>query len=61
MKAMSKSELAAKAGITVTTLMNWCEPHMKKLEAMGLRPKQKVLSPRIVKFLVDTFSIDIDD
>jgi hypothetical protein len=34
---------------------------MKELEAMGLRPKQKVLSPRIVKFLVDTFSIDIDD
>ena len=61
MKAMSKSELAAKAGITVTTLMNWCEPHMKELEAMGLRPKQKVLSPRIVKFLIDTFSIDIDD
>ena len=34
MKAMSKSELAAKAGITVTTLMNWCEPHMKELKAI---------------------------
>ncbi len=60
MKAMSKSELAAKAGITVTTLMNWCEPHMKELKAMGMRPNQRLLSPRIVKFLVDTFSIDID-
>ena len=60
MKAMSKSELAEKAGITVTTLMNWCEPHMKELKAMGMRPNQRLLSPRIVKFLVDTFSIDID-
>jgi hypothetical protein len=60
MKVMSKSELAAKAGITVTTLMNWCEPHMKELKAMGMRPNQRLLSPRIVKFLVDTFSIDID-
>ena len=57
---MSKSELAAKAGVTVTTLMNWCEPHMKELKAMGMRPNQRLLSPRIVKFLVDTFSIDID-
>jgi hypothetical protein len=60
MKAMSKSELADKAGVTVTTLMNWCEPHMKELKAMGMRPNQRLLSPRIVKFLVDTFSIDID-
>ena len=60
MKAMSKSELAEKAGITVTTLMNWCEPHMKELKAMGMRPNQRLLSPRIVKFLIDTFSIDID-
>jgi hypothetical protein len=60
MKAMSKSELADEAGVTVTTLMNWCEPHMKELKAMGMRPNQRLLSPRIVKFLVDTFSIDID-
>ena len=37
MKAMTKSELADAAGVSVTTLMNWCKPYRDELEAMGLR------------------------
>ena len=37
MKAMSKQQLADAAGVTVTTLMNWCRPYQKELEAMGMR------------------------
>ena len=59
MKAMSKQQLADAAGVTVTTLMNWCRPYQKELEAMGMRPNAKVLSPRIVKFLADLFCIDL--
>ena len=59
MKAMSKQQLADAAGVTVTTLMNWCRPYQKELEAMGMRPNSKVLSPRIVKFIAETFCIDI--
>ena len=51
MKAMSKQQLADAAGVTVTTLMNWCRPYQKELEAMGMRPNSKVLSPRIVQVL----------
>ena len=59
MKAKSKSELADAAGVSVTTLMNWCKPYQKELEALGMKPNSKVLSPKIVSYIADLFSIDI--
>ena len=59
MKAMSKSELADKAGVSVQTLMNWCRPFRQELEAMGMLPNAKVLPPHIVKFLSEKFAIDV--
>ena len=60
MKAMLKSELAAKAGVSRTTLKNWCKPYQKELEAMGLGPNAKVLPPNVVQFIVNTFCITIE-
>ena len=37
MKAMSKSELAMKAGVSVQTLMNWLRPFRQELEARSWR------------------------
>jgi hypothetical protein len=59
MKAMTKQQLAQCAGVTVTTLMNWCRPHLEELQRMGLQPNSRVLSPRIVKYLADLFCIDV--
>ena len=59
MKAMSKSELAAKAGVSRNTLMNWCKPYQKELEAMGLGPNAKVLPPHIVQFLANKLCLDV--
>ena len=59
MKAMSKSELAAKAGVSRTTLKNWCKPYQKELEAMGLGPNAKVLPPQIVQFLANKLCLDV--
>ena len=56
---MSKSELAAKAGVSRTTLKNWCKPYQKELEAMGLGPNAKVLPPNVVQFIAKTFCIDV--
>lgn len=56
---MSKSELAAKAGVSRNTLMNWCKPYQKELEAMGLGPNAKVLPPHIVQFLANKLCIDV--
>ena len=58
MKAMSKSELADKAGVSVGTLMRWCKPFRDDLNAMGLQPNAKVLPPHIVKYLTEKLCID---
>ncbi len=60
MKAMSKQQLADAAGVSVKTLMEWCRPYEKRLQRMGLRHRAKVLEPHIVKFLVETFCIDVE-
>ena len=35
MKAMTKQQLAACAGVSVRTLMNWCGPYKQELARMG--------------------------
>ena len=59
MKAMSKSELADKAGISLSTLARWMKPYEQQLHDMGLTTHTRVLPPRIVKFLAETFCIDV--
>jgi transposase len=59
MKAMSKSELADRAGVSLSTLTRWCKPYKDDLNAMGLQPNAKVLPPHIVKYLIEKFCIDI--
>ena len=39
MKAMSKSEMAQAAGVSVDTLMRWLSPHRQQLQALGMRPR----------------------
>lgn len=60
MKAMSKQQLADAAGVSVKVLMSWCRPYRRNLESMGLKPKDRVLPPHIVKFLAEKFCIDVD-
>ncbi len=59
MKAMSKSELADCAGVTVKTLMNWCRPFREDLAALGMNPRAKKLPPHIVTFFIEKFCIDV--
>ena len=60
MKAMSKQQLADKAGVSINTLNRWCKPFYKDLEAMGLPPKARVLPPIAVKFIAEKFCIDVE-
>ena len=60
-KAMTKQQLADKAGVTTKTLMSWCEPFLKELESMGMQPNMKVLPPHIVNFITEKFSIDVGE
>ena len=59
MKAMSKSELAQAAGISVDTLMRWLKPHSQQMETLGMRPGKRVLPPKVVTYIVEMFCIDV--
>ena len=59
MKAMTKQQLADRAGVTTKTLMNWCEPFSEELAAMGLKPRAKVLPPHVVAYMAEKFCIDV--
>ena len=59
MRAMTKSELADRAGVSVNTLNRWCKPFRQELEAMGLTPKRRLLPPVAVKLIAERLCIDI--
>ena len=56
---MSKQQLADAAGISVDTLRKWLTPHKKKLEALGMTQKMRVMPPCVVAFIIETFCIDV--
>ena len=56
---MLKSELAREAGVSVKTLNRWCKPYRKELTEIGWNPRMKLLPPKIVQFMVETFCIDV--
>ena len=60
MKAMTKQQLADRAGVSVKTLSNWCRQYQEELWMMGFRPRMKVLPPNIVTFLSEKLCIDIE-
>ena len=49
------------AGVSVCTLVSWFKPHMAELEELGLKPGMRVLPPKVVKYIADTYDIDITD
>ena len=61
MKAMSKQQLADAAGVSVKTLMSWCERYHTELEAMGVKPKARVLPPNVVRFIAEKYCIDVGE
>jgi transposase-like protein len=60
-KSMYKSDLAAIAGVSSQTLRRWCRQYDSQLEALHCSPKSKILNPAAVKFLCETFCIDLED
>mgnify|MGYP002626624882 CR=1 FL=1 len=60
-KAMYKSELADLAGVTTKTLHRWLESHQHVLTTMGVAPRSKLLPPQAVKYVCETFCIDLPD
>lgn len=59
MKAMSKQEIAAAAGISTDTLRRWLAPYQNELEQLGYQSKMRVLPPNIVLFITEKLCIDV--
>ena len=60
MKAMTRQQLAACAGITTKTLGNYIKRHWDKLWALGMRPYE-ILPPSVVEWLSHHYCIKVDD
>ena len=58
-KAMYKTELAEKAGVSRATLMSWCKPYMKELGQLGMTCHTKLLPPQAVQFIAEKMCIDL--
>lgn len=58
MKAMTRKELADRAGVTTATLRNWVRPHRKMLAKMGMRPRC-ILPPNVVEWLCTNYCINL--
>lgn len=59
MKACTKYELAAAAGVSTDTLRRWLKTDKAFLEEHGIRPKTKMLPPVVVKYLCEKYCIDL--
>jgi transposase-like protein len=60
-KAMSKSELARRVGISATTLRKWLKQCAGAFKQMGISQNAKMLPPCAVKVLCEKYSIDLYD
>ena len=60
MKAMTREELADRAGVTTRTLSNQINRHWDELWALGMRP-YNVLPPKVVAWFAENYGVDIDE
>ena len=58
MKAMTRQQLAAYAGVDARTLRKWIKPHQRLLWRMGMPKGKGALPPNVVKWIVDKYCID---
>ena len=59
MKAMTRQQLAAHAGVTVRTLRKWLEPHQQLLISMGMPEGKGALPPNVVRWIAKQYCIDL--
>ena len=60
MKAMTRQQLAAYAGVDARTLRNWIKPYQEQLWHMGMPKGKGTLPPNVVRWIADHYCIDVD-
>ena len=59
-KAKYKYELAMAAGVSSETFRKWLKTDSNELEAMGISPRQQLLTPKAVRYLCEKYDIDLE-
>jgi len=59
-RAMTREELAERAGVTTKTLGNYAKRHRDELYALGMRPRD-ILSPKVVAWFAENYGVNVDD
>lgn len=57
-KAMGRAQLAQLAGVSERTLRRWLHISHDDLKAVGYRPSQRLLPPRVVRYMMDFYGIE---
>jgi hypothetical protein len=60
MKAMTKTQLASLAGVSLATFSSWLKPIEGELAAMGYLPGRRCIPPHVVRHLAERFCIDVE-
>ena len=60
LKAMTRTALAACAGVSRDTLGRYMAAHQDELKALGLRPRN-ILPQKVEEWIVENYGADIDD
>ena len=61
MKSRMKFELAQAAGMSDRTFSRWIREHSTYMERIGVRPTQRLLPPKAVKYICYELGIDEND
>lgn len=60
MKAMTRTKLAAYAGVSLDTLCRFIAAHQEELKLLGFRPRY-ILPQKVVEWIVENYGADVDD
>ena len=61
MKSRMKFEIALAAGMSERTFARWLSGHTAEMERMGIKPTQRLLPPKAVKYICYELGIDEQD
>lgn len=60
MKSMTKSELAAYAGVSSRTFCRWLAKHQEELAKFGVSPRAHIIPPAAVKYICEQYGICLE-
>ena len=61
MKSRMKYEIAMASGMSASSMTRWFHTHREALASLGVKPSQKLLPPKAVKYVCDELGLHDED